>query len=152
MRKVNFPFRLGTYTLLITALVHLIGHFYKRPPANDQERQLLELMTTYRMNMGGIHRTVQSILSGFSLTFAAALIFITALNLAIIRSRPADRHLVGVITLVNVIMTGILLVISGISFPLPPTVLFAAAYLSFAVSLFTERHQSASPESEAESR
>ncbi len=146
MRKVNFPFRLGTYTLLITALVHLIGHFYKRPPANDQERQLLELMTTYRMNMGGIHRTVQSILSGFSLTFAALLVYLAALNLAIVRFGPEDRRFVRAITLVNVVMTGVLLVISAVSFPLPPTALFGVAYICFAVSLFVERGRAASSE------
>ena len=141
MSRVNFPFRLGTYTLLITAIVHLIGHFYKRPPANDQERQLLELMTTYRMNMGGIHRTVQSILSGFSLTFAALLIYLAALNLAIVWFGPEDRRFVRAITRVNVVMIGILLVISAVSFPLPPTALFAVAYICFAVSLFMARRR-----------
>ena len=141
MRKLNFPFRLGTYILLVTALVHLIGHFYKRPPANDQERQLLELMTNYSMDMGGVQRTVEDVLGGFSLTFAAALMFLAALNLAVIRSRPDDRRLVKSITVINTIGTGVLLVISGFSFPLPPTALFASAYLAFAVSLFVDRQR-----------
>ena len=98
MRSVNFPFRLGTYTLLITALVHLIGHFYKRPPANDQERQLLELMTGYQMDVGAIHRTVQQVLSGFSLSFAVLLIFVAALDLALIRSPSPDPGFVRRVT------------------------------------------------------
>ncbi|HSG82073.1 MAG TPA: hypothetical protein VLC48_07480 [Gemmatimonadota bacterium] len=139
MRKMNFPFRLGTYVLLITALVHLIGHFYKRPPANDQERQLLELMTGYRMDVGGIQRSVQQVLSGFSLTFSVLLLFVAALNLAVIRLAPEERRFVHAITMVNTIGTGILLVISAVSFPLPPTLLLGAAYAAFALSLFLQR-------------
>jgi hypothetical protein len=139
MRKMNFPFRLGTYLLVITALVHLIGHFYKRPPANDQERRLLELMTGYQMDVGGLQRTVQQILSGFSLTFSVLLLFVAALNLSVMRMAPDEHRFVLAVTLINTIGAGVLLVISAVSFPLPPTLLFGVAYASFALSLFLLR-------------
>ena len=55
MTKNVFWFRLGSYAMMVTAALHTIGHFFGRPePTNETEETLLTLMTTYRIDFGGM--------------------------------------------------------------------------------------------------
>jgi hypothetical protein len=139
MKKPNLFFRFGTYALLVAAGLHLVGHFSRREPANEVERTLLDLLTTYEMNVGGVFRTMEDVLSGFSLSFSVFLVYAAALNLAFMRIQSDDRRLLQAATVLNILFSGILLVISLSSFPLPPTVLFAVIFLLFLVSLALDR-------------
>ena len=46
MKKSTFWFKLASYAMLVTAGLHMLGHFATAEPANETEETLLELMTT----------------------------------------------------------------------------------------------------------
>ena len=53
-------FTTGAVVLLLLGLVHSLSLFEKPIPANDTERQLLDLMSNYKFNVMGSMRTIIS--------------------------------------------------------------------------------------------
>ena len=51
-------FKAGGVMLVIMGLVHSLSLFQKMVPANDTERQLIDLMTSYRFNLMGTMRSM----------------------------------------------------------------------------------------------
>ena len=60
-------FTAGGVALLLLGLVHSLSLMEKMIPANNTERQLLELMTSYRFNLMGSSRSMDNLLRGFSM-------------------------------------------------------------------------------------
>src|SRR5580704_13669872 len=56
----------GGIWLVLIGLVHALSLIQKQVPANDTERQLLELMTNYKFNLMGSMRSMGELLRGFS--------------------------------------------------------------------------------------
>ncbi len=63
MKKSTFWFKLASYAMVVTAGLHMLGHFAGAAPANETEETLLELMTTYRFDFGGIERSMMDFLN-----------------------------------------------------------------------------------------
>jgi len=51
-------FKTGAVFLLLLGLVHSLSLFEKPVPANDTERQLLDLMSNYKFNLMGSARSM----------------------------------------------------------------------------------------------
>ena len=83
-------FKIGSYILLSTTFIHLLGHFQERIPANETEKQLFELAQNYKFEIMGSTRSLMDFQNGFSLFFALFCLFVAVLNL-FIASRVADR-------------------------------------------------------------
>ena len=64
MKKSIFWFKLASYAMLVTAGLHMLGHFATAEPACETEETLIELMTTYRFDFGGIERSMMDFLQG----------------------------------------------------------------------------------------
>lgn len=135
MRKAFQSFRIGASLQIVTAGLHLIGHFSARDPANETEAQLLELMMSYRLDVGGVERTMMDLFQGFSLTFAVLLVYVGLLNLILLGHLRAGAKAFRWAALINLALTGVLVVVSALTFPLPPTVLFALSGLAFLAAL-----------------
>lgn len=72
---------------LLTALFHSIGFFVKPKPRNETEKQLLDLMANYRMDMGGgIKRSYKNLFIGVSICFTIIYILGAVLNWYFLRS------------------------------------------------------------------
>ena len=135
MTKNVFWFRLGSYAMMVTAALHTIGHFFGRPePTNETEETLLTLMTTYRIDFGGMERSMMDLMRGYSLTFAAAFLFAGVMNLAVIRSQAANHSLIRTVTLIDVFYAAALLAVSMVYFIYPPMVLVGFVFLCFVIS------------------
>jgi hypothetical protein len=65
-------FKAGAVALLILGLVHSLSLFQKPIPANDTEKQLLGLMSSYQFNVVGSLRSMADFLRGFSISFMVA--------------------------------------------------------------------------------
>lgn len=115
VRQVVF-FTIACWAAMGLAVLHLAGHIAGPPsPANDTERQLLELATTYRIPMaGGAERTFMDLLSGFSLTFSVFLAFLGGSGLMVKRrcrdDGPMMRAFAGAAGAAGAVMVGISLV------------------------------------------
>ncbi len=133
-------FGIGAWASLLTAGIHLVGHFAPQPPpANEAEATLLRLMTTYRKELGaGFSRTTMDFLLGFSLTFALLLFWLGAMSLLVLRRGAADPAWFGRVCLLNAILAAVLLAISLKYFFLPPIVCVAVVFLAFAAAAAPE--------------
>jgi hypothetical protein len=88
-------FTIGCWVAIITAAVHLSGQIFgPQPPADDTERQLIDLATNYRTIMpGGDARSLMDFLNGFSLSFSVFLALVGGLGLIISKRGRDDGRL-----------------------------------------------------------
>lgn len=135
MKKSRFWLKLGGYAMIVTAGLHMIGHFSSPEPANETEATLLRLMTTYQMDFGGVERSMMDFLQGYSWVFAVSLVFVGVLNLVMIRTRGDDAPLLRAMTWMTAVYLAALLAISVAYFIYPPIVTIGFILLCFVVSL-----------------
>src|ERR1700683_3163808 len=81
-------FKTGAGFLLLLGLVHSLSLFNQNVPANDTERQLLDLMTNYKFTVMGSVRTMNDFMRGFSIAFMLAAFGLGALDFAVSGERP----------------------------------------------------------------
>lgn len=79
-------FTAGGVFLLLLGVVHSLSLFGKPVPANDTERQLLDLMSNYKFNVMGSMRSMDNFLRGFSISFMLAAFCFGALDLTLART------------------------------------------------------------------
>ncbi len=129
-------FRIGAWACIATSGIHLAGHFAPRPaPANEIERTLFDLMTTYRKDWGaGFHRTTMDFLNGFSLSFSLFLLFAGVIALLLAARPPQDAVLSRRLRLAYAAAMGSLLAINVAYFFLPPLVCVAVTFLAFLIA------------------
>lgn len=128
-------FRAGSFILIATCFIHLIGHFSSKTPANDTERQLLDLMTGYTMQPIGV--TMMDLYKGFSLFFALFFLMTGELDLWLSRAYKENAGELKKIALVNILGLGIGTGISFSYFFFAPTLCIAAAFGCFTIAFFT---------------
>ena len=64
-------FTIGCWMAVATGVFHLVGQLIgPLAPANDTERTLTELATTYKFALPGGQRSLMQLMNGFSLSFA----------------------------------------------------------------------------------
>ena len=117
--------------LLFLGLVHSISLFNKQDPANDTERQLLNLMTDYRFDVMGSSRSMHDFLQGFSISFMLAALGFGALDLVLSGERPA---LLKRLALVNAVWLALMTTVSIHYFFVVPTACLGATLLVFVLA------------------
>jgi hypothetical protein len=127
-------FRAGGLMLVLLGLVHTLSLIRDPVPANETERQLFDLMNTYRFNLMGSMRSMSDLMRGFSMSFTVASIGLGTLDLILARERAG---LLKRIALVNVIWLAALVGIAlryffavPLSFQVGTLVLFVAAWFT----------------------
>jgi hypothetical protein len=136
-RRQRVFFKAGCWAALLTAAVHLLGHLSgPQPPANDTERQLMQLYENYRFALpGGAARSLSEFMSGFSLVFSMAWAMFGGMNLLVVRRCADDQPLMRMLTVLGLAFCVTLLVISVTHFFIAPTLFIAAVTLCFAAAL-----------------
>ena len=135
-------FKTGAVLLVLMGLVHSFSLFQKLAPANDTERQLLDLMSNYRFNLMGSVRSMADLLRGFSVSFMLSALGFGVLDLALARERAG---LLKYVALVNTIWLVAMTANSLRYFFAAPTsflvvalVIFALAWLKLPASTSSE--------------
>jgi hypothetical protein len=121
-------FTAGGVALVVLGLVHSLSLMEKMVPANDTEKQLLELMTSYRFDLMGSSRSMDNLLRGFSMSFMFAALGIGTLDLVLARERAG---LLKRVALVNTIWLAVMTAVSVRYFFAAPTSCLAVALLIF---------------------
>ena len=80
-------FKAGAVWLLILAAVHSISLFRQGVPANDTEKQILDLMTSYKFDLIGSLRSMADLMRGFSIAFMLTPLAFGVLDLMLSRER-----------------------------------------------------------------
>jgi len=124
-------FTAGGVFLLLLGVVHSLSLFGKPVPANDTERQLLDLMSNYRFNVMGSMRSMDNFLRGFSMSFMVAAFCFGALDLVLARE-PAG--LLKRVAFVNAIWLCVMILVSLRYFFVVPTAFLIVALLIFATA------------------
>jgi hypothetical protein len=124
-------FTAGATFLLLLGLVHSLSLFGKPVPANDTERQLLDLMSNYKFNVMGSMRSMDTFLRGFSISFMLAAFACGALDLILCRERSG---LLKRVALVNMIWLAVMIAVSLRYFFAVPTLFLTTALLIFGLA------------------
>ena len=59
-------FKAGGWVLILLAMVHSLSLFRKQVPENETERQLLDLMANYKLNLMGSLRSMWDLMTGLA--------------------------------------------------------------------------------------
>jgi len=124
-------FKAGALWLLILGAVHSTSLFIKQVPANDTERQLLDLMTSYRFNLSGSLRSMSDLMRGFSVAFLLAPLAFGVLDLVLSRERTG---LLKRVALVQIIWLAAMIVVALRYFFAVPLAFLVVALLIFALA------------------
>jgi hypothetical protein len=124
-------FLAGSVVLVLLGLVHSISLFTQVEPANETEKQLLGLMTSYKFSLMGSMRSMDNLLRGFSVCFMLGMLVMGALGLALRGERTGLlKRVAMVVTVWLVAMT----VVSLYYFFPAPTAFQAVALVLFALA------------------
>jgi hypothetical protein len=121
-------FKAGAVALVIMGLVHSLSLILDQVPANDTEKQLLDLMSSYKFNLMGSLRSMADLLRGFSVSFMMAALGFGAFDLLLSRERAG---LLKRAALINVIWLTTMTAVSRHYFFIVPTSFFAATLFIF---------------------
>ncbi len=125
-------FAAGAMMLIILGMLHSLSLIETTVPANDTERQLLDLMTNYKFNLMGSMRSMDNLLRGFSISFVVAMLGLGALDLMLSRERTG---LLKRLALINAIWMATMTAVSLHYFFVFPTSCLVATLLIFALAL-----------------
>jgi len=121
-------FTAGAVWLVLLGLVHALSLFAKQVPANETERQLLDLMSNYKFNVMGSMRSMDNFLRGFSIAFMLGALVMGTLDLALCRERTA---LLKRVALINTVWLAAMTAVSLRYFFVVPISFLAVALLIF---------------------
>ncbi len=125
----------GLVLQLLTGPIHFIGFFSgPPPPANEDQRQLMELMSSVREDLGGgFVRSMRDILNGLSLQYSIFIVMVGLTNLVAFRQVKEGRFLRS-LSWLNAAFMAILAVNAYVNFFIPPLLLFVLPALAFLVA------------------
>ncbi len=127
-------FRKALFTLItlqfLTAFFHSLSFFTHPQGTNDKEKALIDLMTTYRQDMGaGIHRTTYDIFIGLSSCLPLLCALGGWINLYFLRKNLNQELWKGMLRIQCFIYGALFVSMSFFTF-LPPIVLTGLIFLA----------------------
>ena len=135
-RRYTFWVWLAVVFQLLNALGHSLSFFITQVPTNETERQLLELMGNYQLDMGaGFHRTTHQLFTALSACFPLFYLLGALNNIYCLKTRVEPRVLRALLA-IQAIVFGIALGVIIVFAFLPPIVLSGLVFLSLAVAFF----------------
>jgi hypothetical protein len=136
LRRYTFWLWLAVVFQLLNVLVHSLSFFITPVPANETERQLLELMANYRMDMGaGIHRSMQQLVTALSACFPLFFL-LGALNNIYCLKKKVDTGLLRGLLAIQLIIFGICFGVVAVFAFLLPIVLTGLVFFFLAAAFF----------------
>lgn len=128
----------GCVVLALMGIAHLAGSL-RQPPARDEtERQLLDLMENYRMDLVGTQRSMMEIFKGFSHFFEVAALGMALTGLMVAIGSVRDARVMRRVSIAYVVTLGFGLVISLTHWFVVPTAFLGAAMVCFGLSAAIE--------------
>ncbi len=130
-------FLLSNILIFLMAVLHLIGYFLGKPAAETgMEKQIYDMLHNYELNMMGIYRTYNDLISGYSLIFATTTLFFGFFNMSLLTYLKKHLPIYRKILLLNILLWGIELVIFITFMVLPQIVLTGMILITFLISYF----------------
>ena len=126
----------ATICQLLTAAIHSTSYFFKAVPANETEKQFLDLFNNYRTEMGaGFQPSTAEIFLCFSISFTTLFVFGGLVNVALLKCQ-APVQLVKPIFGIQSLVYGVLFVATASLTFLPPIICTGLIFGSCLTSFF----------------
>jgi hypothetical protein len=123
--------------MFLTGAVHAVSLVASPQPRTDTERQLMELMQTYRLDMGdGFHPTMANLMTALSACFTFVCVLGGWINAYLIRRRVATDVLKGVVGIHVLVFGAVFAVMLALTFS-PPIVLTGLIVVFLLLAYFT---------------
>lgn len=139
--KSKWFYKLGSYALILFAAVHTIAFF--TDPAklltDEESKRVWQLIDTHQFNLEGMSFTIRSMLLGFNWYLEIFTFGLGVMNLLIVKQLAGQVASLRLMAVANVVIVGLLVVVTAIYFHLPPLVLFGLAWVFFLASLLTAK-------------
>ncbi len=137
-KRGNRLFAAGAIAILLTAILHTLGHF-SDPPADPALIAVLHAMNGYRLEMGMARPTIMEIHDSLSLTMTILLLVLGSLDLVVLGLAPDATRLLRALKVVNLLGAAGLAVLFMV-YPIPPPMFcFATVSLLFLLSLILQK-------------
>lgn len=120
LKRYTFWFSAAILFQLVTAILHALSLFAVVTPANETERQMLDLVGTYKMNAGsGFAPTFGNIYTAYSSCFTFLCLF-AALTNGYLLWKQVEPNLMKGILAINVAIFGVCFLVMAVFTFLPP--------------------------------
>jgi len=141
-KRGNRLFAAGSIGLIITSILHTIGHFAP-PPVNDPALAAVDgAMRAFRFDLGfGMHPSIMDVFESLSLTMSITVLFLGIYNLTTLSLAGNNPRLVRRLTLLNVLGVGALVALYAFYRIPPPLICFAIVEILFLLALILPRRQ-----------
>lgn len=130
LKRYRFWLWLAVVLLLLTALIHSLSFFFQPAAQNETERQLLELMTSYKQDFGaGFKRSTKDLVTALSACFSLVCL-LGGLTLGFLLRKQAEVRIMKGVVGIHVLVFGICFALMVAFTFLPPIVLTGLIFLS----------------------
>lgn len=122
LKRYTFWLSAAVLFQFLTAAFHALSLFIKLEPANDTERQLVALLTAYKMDAGaGFNPTFSNLFTALSSCFSFVCL-LGGLTLGYLMLKHTEPKLMRGIIGINVLVFGAIFVVMAVFTFLPPIV------------------------------
>ena len=136
LKRYPFWLWLAVVFLLLTALIHSITLFLQPAAQNETERQLFDLMTSYKQDFGaGFKRSTKELVTALSACFSFVCL-LGGLTLAFLLRKQAEVRIMKGVVGIHVLVFGICFAVMAVFTFLPPIVLTGLIFLSLLLAYF----------------
>lgn len=141
-KRIVISVRMAAIFQLITAALHSISFFIKPKPTNETERQFLDIMNTYSMDMGvGFNPTFADLHLAMSVSFTLLFLFGGIINLSMINLK-VDNRILKTILGASVIIFGICFIVNVLFTFIMPVIFTGLVFIALLLSWYiTPRNQ-----------
>ena len=123
MKRFTFWLWIAVVFLLLNASLHSLTLFFNPSPANETERQLIDLMLNYKQDMGaGFHRSTQQLFIALSSCFSLLCLLGGLTNIYLLKKK-VDVGVVKGLVGIQVLVFGITFAVMMAFTFLPPIIL-----------------------------
>jgi hypothetical protein len=136
LKRYRFWLWLAVVFLLLNALIHSLTLFLQPAAQNETERQLFDLMTSYKQDFGaGFKRSTKELVTALSACFSLVCL-LGGLTLAFLLRKQAEIRIMKGVLGIHVLVFGICFAVMAVFTFLPPIVLTGLILLSLLLAYF----------------
>lgn len=137
LKKYTFWLKTAATLQILTAMLHSLSFINKPQGTNDTEKEMINLMTTTKMDMGaGFTPTMMDIITSMSVGFALMLLLGGVINWHLLRKNAGPEILKGIIV-INIIIFGISFIVNLFFTFIPPIVCTGLIFLTLILAFVT---------------
>ena len=137
MKNTYFWLKTSIVLQFLTAIIHSLSFFNEPQPQNDSEKQLIDLMVNYKMDLGqGFTPTMDNIFMSMSICFTLLYILGGAVNWFLLVKKVPATVLRGMVR-INLLIFGIAFTAMLFLTFLPPIICTGLIFISLMFAVFT---------------